>query len=386
MDDSYIILTYFKRYFYYLAKLFYSLAIKNHLTVVKIPKTNTPMAEAKSNKVNMKTLAKVLNVSIATISKALRDSHDIGEETKQRVIETAKLLHYVPNPYASSLRKRSSNTIAIIIPEIADSFFSQAINGIESIVGQEKYHALIYLTHDSYEREAQMFADLSSGRVDGVLMSVASNTKDIKHIQELQQAGVPIVFFDRVCEDIPTAKIKTDDFNSAYMATKHLLERGCKNISLVTIEGYPSILQAREGGYKKALAEYQVKSKEENIISCSNKYNQENIAVLKEHIIAVKPDGIIATVEHLATTTYLACEELRLNIPNDIKVVCFTNQITAAILNPPLTTVLQPAYDMGRKAAELLFGHLAGKPIQLEKENITLPSKLVVRDSTRATD
>ncbi|MEZ2338050.1 LacI family DNA-binding transcriptional regulator [Mucilaginibacter sp. RCC_168] len=344
------------------------------------------MAEAKSNKVNMKTLAKVLNVSIATISKALRDSHDIGEETKQRVIETAKLLHYVPNPYASSLRKRSSNTIAIIIPEIADSFFSQAINGIESIVGQEKYHALIYLTHDSYEREAQMFNDLSSGRVDGVIMSVASNTKDIRHIQELQQAGVPIVFFDRVCEDIPTAKIKTDDFNSAYMATKHLLERGCKNISLVTIEGYPSILQAREGGYKKALTEYQVKSKEENIISCSNKYNQENIAVLKEHIITVKPDGIIATVEHLATTTYLACEELRLNIPNDIKVVCFTNQITAAILNPPLTTVLQPAYDMGRKAAELLFGHLAGKPIQLEKENITLPSKLVVRDSTRATN
>jgi LacI family transcriptional regulator len=296
------------------------------------------------------------------------------------------LLHYVPNPYASSLRKRSSNTIAIIIPEIADSFFSQAINGIESIVGQEKYHALIYLTHDSYEREAQMFSDLSSGRVDGVLMSVASNTKDIKHIQELQQTGVPVVFFDRVCEDIPTAKIKTDDFNSAYMATKHLLERGCKNISLVTIEGYPSILQAREGGYKKALAEYQVKSKDENIFSCSNKYNQENIAVLKEHITNVKPDGIIATVEHLATTTYLACEELKLNIPNDIKVVCFTNQITAAILNPSLTTILQPAYDMGRKAAELLFGHLAGKPIQLEKENITLPSKLVVRDSTRASD
>jgi len=344
------------------------------------------MAEAKSNKVNMKTLAKVLNVSIATISKALRDSHDIGEETKQRVIETAKLLHYVPNPYASSLRKRSSNTIAIIIPEIADSFFSQAINGIESIVGQEKYHALIYLTHDSYEREAQMFNDLSSGRVDGVLMSVASNTKDIKHIQELQQAGVPIVFFDRVCEDIPTAKIKTDDFNSAYMATKHLLERGCKNISLVTIEGYPSILQAREGGYKKALTEHQIKHKEQNVISCSNKYNQENIAVLKEHITKIKPDGIIATVEHLATTTYLACEELKLNIPNDIKVVCFTNQITAAILNPSLTTVLQPAYDMGRKAAELLFGHLAGKPIQLEKENITLPSKLVVRDSTRATN
>jgi LacI family transcriptional regulator len=340
----------------------------------------------KNNKVNMKTLAKVLNVSIATISKALRDSHDIGDETKLRVIETAKLLHYVPNPYASSLRKRSSNTIAIIIPEIADSFFSQAINGIESIVDLEKYHALIYLTHDSYEREAQMFNELTSGRVDGILMSVASNTKDTRHIKELQQAGIPIVFFDRVCEDVPTAKIKTDDFNSAYMATGHLLDQGCKNISLVTIEGYPSILLAREDGYKKALAERNIKPGEHNIISCSNKYTNENIAVLKDHIARVKPDGIIATVEHLATTTYLACEEMKLNIPQDIKVVCFTNQITAAILNPPLTTVLQPAYDMGRKAAELLFWHLSGKPIQMEKETIILPSKLVVRDSTRISD
>lgn len=334
----------------------------------------------------MKTLAKVLNVSIATISKALRDSHDIGDETKQRVIETARLLHYVPNPYASSLRKRSSNTIAIIIPEIADSYFSQAINGIESIVDQEKYHALIYLTHDSYEREAQMFNELTSGRVDGILMSVASNTKDTQHIKNLQQAGVPIVFFDRVVEDIPAAKIKTDDFNSAYMATRHLLDQGCKNISLVTIEGYPSILQARESGYKKALAERDIEPEDQNIFSCSNKYNQENIAVLKEHITNVKPDGIIATVEHLATTTYLACEELKLNIPQDIKVVCFTNQITAAILNPSLTTVLQPAYDMGRKAAELLFWHLSGRYVQMESENIVMPSKLVVRDSTRTAD
>lgn len=341
----------------------------------------------KGNKVNMKTLAKVLNVSIATISKALRDSHDIGDETKQRVIETAKLLHYVPNPYASSLRKRSSNTIAIVIPEIADSFFSQAINGIESIVDQENYHALIYLTHDSYEREAKMFNDLTSGRVDGILMSVASNTEDITHIQNLQQAGVPIVFFDRVCEDIPTAKIKTDDFNSAYIATSHLLDQGCKNISLVTIEGYPSILHARKEGYKKALAERNIKHDEQHEISCSNKYTQENnIAVLKDHIAKVKPDGIIATVEHLATSTYLACEEMKLNIPKDIKVVCFTNQITAAILNPSLTTILQPAYEMGRKAAELLFWHLSGRFIQMEKENIIMPSKLVVRDSTRASD
>jgi LacI family transcriptional regulator len=338
-------------------------------------------SEIKSDKINMKALAKVLNVSIATVSKALRDSHDIGPETKLRVIEEARKLNYVPNPYASSLRKKASNTIAIIIPEIADSFFSQAINGIESVVAIKKYHTLIYLTHDSYEREAYMFGELASGRVDGVIMSVASNTEDTKHIKTLQESGIPIVFFDRVFDDIKSVKITTDDFNSAYIATNHLLDAGCKNISLITIKGYPSILSAREEGYQQALAEKGIHPKKSSVVTCSNKYNNENVEVIKEHLAQIKPDGIIATVEHLATSTYLACDEMKLNIPKDVKVACFTNQITAPILNPPLTTILQPAYDMGKQAAQLLFDHLSGRYVETNKE-IVLPSKLVVRAST----
>ncbi|MDN3584829.1 LacI family DNA-binding transcriptional regulator [Mucilaginibacter flavus] len=337
--------------------------------------------QPKSDKINMKALAKALDVSIATVSKALRDSHDIGPETKLKVIEAAKKLNYVPNAYASSLRKKASNTIAIIIPEIADSFFSQAINGIESVVAVKKYHTLIYLTHDSYEREAYMFGELASGRVDGVIMSVASNTEDTSHIKALQQTGIPIVFFDRVFDDLKSVKITTDDFNSAYIATNHLLEAGCKNISLITIKGYPSILSAREQGYREALTEKGIDVHEGNVVTCSNKYNNENVDVIAAHLTAQKPDGIIATVEHLATSTYLACNELKLNIPRDIKVVCFTNQITAPILNPPLTTILQPAFDMGKQAAQLLFDHLAGRTEDTKKE-IVLPSKLVAREST----
>jgi LacI family transcriptional regulator len=337
--------------------------------------------EPQSDKINMKALAKVLNVSIATVSKALRDSHDIGPETKLKVIEAARKLNYVPNAYASSLRKKASNTIAIIIPEIADSFFSQAINGIESIVAVKKYHTLIYLTHDSYEREAYMFGELASGRVDGVIMSVASNTEDTSHIKALQQTGIPIVFFDRVFDDVRSIKITTDDFNSAYAATNHLLDAGCKNISLITIKGYPTILSAREHGYHQALSERGINPKESSVVTCSNKYNNENVDVIKEHLVTIKPDGIIATVEHLATSTYLSCNELKLNIPGDIKVACFTNQITAPILNPPLTTILQPAYDMGKRAAQLLFDHLAGHTEDANKEFV-LPSKLVIREST----
>jgi len=329
----------------------------------------------------MKALAKALNVSIATVSKALQDSHDIGPETKQIVIEAARKLNYVPNAYASSLRRKASNTIAIIIPEIADSFFSQAINGIDSVIAVKKYHTLIYLTHDSYERETYMFGELASGRVDGVIMSVASNTQDTKHIKTLQQTGIPIVFFDRVFDEIQSVKITTDDFNSSYIATNHLLDAGCKNISLITINGYPTILSAREQGCRKALGERGIQLNNEHVVTCSNKYNNENVEVIQEHLALVKPDGIIATVEHLATSTYLACAGMELQIPEDVKVICFTNQITAPILNPPLTTILQPAFDMGKRAAQLLFDHLEGRDTSVNKE-IVLPSALIAREST----
>lgn len=338
--------------------------------------------EKNSGKVSMKTLAKVLNLSTATISKALSDSHEISYETKQRVLDAAARLNYVPNHFASGLRKRQSNTLAIVLPEIADSFFSQAINGIESIITKHNYHALIYLTHESYEREVHMFNELSGGRVDGVLMSVASGTKDTGHIKALQQAGIPVVFFDRICEDIPAAQIKTDDLHSAYVATNHLIDQGCANISLVTIDGYPSIFQSREEGYKKALADRGIGVKEHSILTLSNQHTQDNVAELVKHIKEYKPDGILATVEHLATTTYMACEETGLKIPKDVKVICFTNQITAPILNPPLTTIFQPAFEMGKQAAELLFGHFSGKYVQIEKEHIVLPSQLIERGST----
>jgi LacI family transcriptional regulator len=333
-----------------------------------------------SNKATMKTLSKVLNLSTATISKALRDSYEISSETKARVVEVARQYNYVPNPHASSLRKQSSNTIAIVLPEIADSFFSQAINGIESVVGENKYHALIYLTHESCEREAHMFSELAGGRVDGILMSVASNTKDTGHIKHLQQTGIPIVFFDRVCDDVPGATIITDDLHSAYTATCHLIDQGCKNISLITVEGYPSVFVTRQQGYLKALEERGISIR--NVITCTNKYSRQNIDLIKQHIQDAQPDGFVLTVEHLATEAYLACTELEVNIPQQIKIVCFTNQVTAAILNPPLTTMQQPAFDIGKKAAELLFEHLDGKPILLENEHIVLPSALIARAST----
>lgn len=339
------------------------------------------MSDSKKNeKVNMKMLAAELGLSTATVSKALRDSYEISADTKNRVIAAARRLHYIPNPFASSLRNNRSHTIAIILPEIADSFFSQAINGIESIVSQHQYHALIYLTHESYQREVQMFDQLNSGRVDGVLLSISCETSDTTHIQNLLDTDLPVVLFDRVSEGLAAASVKTNDYDSAYQATLHLLTQGCKRISLLTINGFPAMLQLRAAGYQQALTDHKTDPQHSTILTCSSKSHEDNVALIKQHIKDNQPDGFVITVEHLATSAYLACKELEITIPDEIKVICFTNQPTASILQPPLSTVQQPAYEMGKQAAELLFQQLNGK--QMNEQHLVLPSVLMIRTSS----
>ena len=220
--------------------------------------------------VNIRQMAKEMNLSISTISKALRDSHEISAETKRKVLEHANLLQYTPNPYASSLRRKKSNTIAIVIPEVADSYFSLAINGIEAIAREKDYHVIVYLTHENAEREASILKDLSSGRVDGVLISVSSETENFEPLKQLHARNIPIVFFDRICEEIPTATVTTNDFESGYLAAKHLIKCGCKKISYLSMGSHLSIINKRMEGYKKAIADEEKLALKEEVIVCCN--------------------------------------------------------------------------------------------------------------------
>jgi LacI family transcriptional regulator len=332
--------------------------------------------------VKIRDLAKQLNLSVATISKALKDSHEISPETKQRVFDLAKKLNYIPNPYASSLRKRSSKTIAVVLPEVADSFFSLAINGIESVAHDKGYHVLIYLTHESFEKEEAILKEFASGRVDGILMSVSGETCRSDHIIEVIAAGTPVVFFDRVCEDVDTAKIITDDFESSYKATSHLIRMGCKKIIYLSASPALSISIKRMEGYKKALADCGIKNAEAEIISCYGD-TEANYKIIRDLLKRKnKPDGIIASVEKLTTPVYVACKDLELIIPNDLKLISFTNLQTAPILDPPLTTITQPAFEMGKTAATILFKGIEKKSFDLTKERVLLPSILAERLST----
>lgn len=333
--------------------------------------------------INIKNLALELKLSVSTVSKALHDSYEISEETKQRVLETAARLNYVPNPYASSLRGRKSKNIGVVIPEVADSFFSLAINGIESVAKEKGYHVLICLTHESFENEKTVLQEFQGGRVDGVLMSVSRETTQNEHIKDLIASGVPLIFFDRVCEDIDTARITTDDLEAAYRATVHLINEGCNKIAFLGISKSLSISNKRQEGYLQALKEYNIPLNKKYIILCSNDSIQNYQQIKKLLQQKNRPQGILASVEKLTTPVYEACSELKIKIPADVKVVCFSNLETASILNPSLTTITQPAFELGKTAASLLFKSLEKKNFDLSQESLVIPSILVERGSTK---
>lgn len=333
--------------------------------------------------ITIKMLAEKLGTSVATVSKALRDSHEISIETKLRIKEMAKDLGYVPNLYASSLKKRRSKTIAVVLPAVADSFFSQAINGIESIAQEKGYHVLIYLSHENFEKEQAILKDFQSGRVDGVLMSISSESASHQHISKLHNNGTPIVFFDRCCEEMDTAQVATNDFESGYNATQHLIVAGCERIALLTISNSLSISNKRMAGYEKALLEHGIQPSPQDVLLCGAS-EAENIELTKQLLKTKnRPDGIISTVEKLATSCYLACKELGLKIPGDVKMVCFSNLPAVSILNPSLTTITQPAFEMGAAAATILFKALAKPTMNLKNESVVIPSALMIRDSSR---
>ncbi|RZL06334.1 MAG: LacI family transcriptional regulator [Hymenobacter sp.] len=333
--------------------------------------------------VNLKQLAQELGLSVSTVSRALNDRYDISQATKDRVRALANQLDYEPNPYASSLRQNKSKTIGVIIPEVANHFFSLAINGIEEVARSNGYHVLVYLTHEEYQREVSMVRLLDSGRVDGVLVSVADNAAhDFSHFDLLAERNIPVVFFDRVCGGVAAPKVTTDDYDSGYRATRHLLDQGSRVIAHFTIAESLSISQRRMQGYLAALAASGIAFDPELLLRSQNDKVQDIKAI--QDLLAQRPDidGIFAAVESMAMSSYEACRNLGRDIPADVKVISFSNLEIAALLAPALTTITQPAYNIGREAARILFQSIIkNRPLSVAQSQ-ELKSELVIRAST----
>ena len=330
---------------------------------------------------NLKQLAKELNLSISTVSKALRDSHEISLATKSAVLAKAKEVNYQVNPFASSLRKQKSKTIAVVIPEVVNDFFGPVISGVESVAQEKGYHVLIYLTHEDMQKEVSIIRLLQNGRADGILMSLSEETSDTSHLEQLKE--IPLVFFDRVAEHIDVPKVTTDNHNSGVRATEHLIQNGCKRIAFLSISHSLSISCGRMNGYLEALKQNNLEHDNNLILSCSGD-EQKNKAVIRRLLKRKnRPDGIFASVEKLAVATYEVCEELKLSIPRDVKVICFSNSQTAGLFNPSLTTITQPAYEMGRESATILFKLVEKKRHHFLIERTVLNSTLIARNSTK---
>ena len=335
--------------------------------------------------ITIKDIAKALGLSTSTVSRALRGSYEISSETKKLVLEYAEKFNYRPNPIALSLKERRSRSIGVIVSEIANNYFSQAINGIESIAYNQGYHVIITQSHESFEREKVNIQHLASRSVDGLLMSLSTETTDFSHVTELHDKGLPFVFFDRVPEKIETHKVIANNYQGAFDATVHLIKSGYKRIAHITNSEHLSITKERLAGYRAALAEYHIPFNDAYI-----KYCNHGGMILKEIEEAInsllklkqKPDAFFTASDRLTTCSFSTLRTLNLKIPNDIALIGFTNSGQVELLDPPLSTVTQPAFEMGQVATELLIQLIESKRPVTQFETKVLQTQLCIRKSS----
>jgi len=335
--------------------------------------------------VTIKDIARALGISTSTVSRALRDSHEISPETKQLVLDCAEKLNYRPNPIALSLKERRSRSIGVVVCEIANNFFSQVINGIESIAYDKGYNVIISQSRESYEREVIDLQYLASRSVDGLLISLSTETNDLSHLKALHTKGFPIVLFDRITEEINTHKVILDNFKGGYGATEHLIRNGHKRIAVLTNSEFLSITHERVAGYKEALIANGQKVNDNYIQHCfygGMIFEEIEDAVNKLFTQRNKPDAIFATSDKLTTGCLKTLKRRGLKVPDDVSLVGFSNTDIAELIDPPLTVVRQPAFEMGKDATELLLQLIESKRPIKEFEKRILTPELQIRESS----
>ncbi|MBL7741898.1 MAG: LacI family DNA-binding transcriptional regulator [Chitinophagaceae bacterium] len=335
--------------------------------------------------VTIKDIAKALGLSTSTVSRALRDSYEISPETKKLVLEYAEKINYHPNPIALSLRERRSRSIGVIVAEIANSFFSQAIDGIESIAYKNGYNVIISQSRESFEREQINLNYLTSRSIDGLIISVASETKDFSNFKDLYDKGMPIVFFDRIVAGINTHKVIVDNYQGAYDATRHLLEKGFKQIAAIANNEVLSISKERIAGYKAALADHGIKENDTLIRYCAHgglilPEVEEAVSGLLN--MPVRPDAILALTDKITTGCLYILKSKKLTVPDDIGLIGFSNSDLTELIGPPLSIIKQPAFEMGEIATGLLLQLIESKRPVTEFETKMLAPQLVLRESS----
>jgi DNA-binding LacI/PurR family transcriptional regulator len=336
-----------------------------------------------AQRITVKDIARKLGLHHTTVSKALRNHPDIRTETRQRVLSLADQLHYHPNSVARSLKKQVSSTLGVIVPLIRNDFFSAVISGIEEVAYGQGFNTVVCQSNEDSEREAVHINTLISNRVAGVLASVAQTTRSAASFVALSEQGIPVVFFDRVCDGVDGGRVVVDDYGGAVMAIEHLLQRGYARIAHIAGPTHTSIGRDRLRGYVDTLERRGLAVEPEMIVYGGGFDEKDGIAgfetIMKR---GIKPDALFAVNDPVAFGVYKEIKRQGLAIPRDIALVGFGDNILSSYLAPPLTTIKQSPYRMGKIAADMLLQRIGNSNHPGESIVEIIKTELILREST----
>jgi LacI family transcriptional regulator len=337
-------------------------------------------------RLTIKDIAKEFSVSISTVSKALNDSYEISESTKEKIQKYAKENNYKPNFNALSLKSRKTKTIGILIPNMLNYFFAQVFNGVEKEANERGYKIISCISNESFEKEVETIEMLSNGSIDGFILSIAEETvlnSNFKHFEDVIDNGTPIVMFDRVAEKIRCDKVITDDFEGAINAVKHLTKTGHQNIAFISTISNLNIGQKRKQGYLRGLEIGGLEVNRNLIIDIHEEDYKKYESILAPIFAENEVNAVITTDESSAIAAMKVAIENGKRVPEDFSVICFSNGILARHSSPKMTTVSQHGEIMGATAAKMLIDRLENKGEEKDIETIVIKTDLVERKSTR---
>jgi len=336
----------------------------------------------------LRDIAYALGLSVSTVSKALRDSYEISKDTKERVIAYARTNHYLPNRMAKSLKEGKSGSIGVVVCSIDNSFVSRMLDGIDGVCAQAGYDIVIMQSKESLVQEKSCLKQLEARGVEGILISPSAETIGFEHLLALRETGMPIVLFDRISERFESDQVGINNYHAAFQATEHLLTNRYRRIAMLNIGLDIPFARLRSAGYLDALKKSHLTYGKQLIRPCwpdtgETLKDRVRASIQSLFELAEPPDALFTATDQLSTLSLSVLHEMGHRIPDDIALIGFSNTELADVLTPPLSTIYQPALEIGRLAAEKLIGLISGRGLSEEYETVILPAQLHIRDSSR---
>lgn len=331
--------------------------------------------------ITIKDLAKRLNISVSTVSRALRNTTDINADTKRAVLELAAALHYKPNVMAQGLVKRKTKIIGVIVPVIHSNYFSEALSGMSEVASEFDYHLMFCQSNENAEEEIRCIKKLLACHVDGLLISVSKDTVNSAELERVKQMEIPIVMFDRTLSQFPCNKVVVDEYEGAFRAVEHLIKKGCKRIAHIAGPSNTSVSINRMNGYLDAMTQYKLELGDHLVYHCEAFEDNAIDAIKKILRLKPLPDGIffINDLSAIAAMKYMKKKGIR--IPGDIRVAGFNDDPVSDMIEPSLTTVMQPGYEVGKLAMRMIVDEIDTP--RNDYQTITLRTQLIIRESSK---